>query len=40
MIQTDPTDPLVDDFCEDMILEEDDICEGPLTDETGNDFLE
>ncbi len=36
----DPTDPLVDDFCEDMILEEDDICEAPLTDETGNDFLE
>ena len=23
-----------------MILEEDDICEAPLTDETGNDFLE
>ena len=36
----DPTDPLVDDFCEDMILEEDDICEAPLTDESGNDFLE
>ncbi len=30
----------MDDFCEDMILEEDDICEAPLTDETGNDFLE
>ena len=28
----DPTDPLVDDFCEDMILEEGDICEAPLTD--------
>ena len=36
----DPTDPLVDDFCEDMVLEEDDICEAPLTDESGNDFLE
>ena len=36
----DPTDPLVDDFCEDMILEEGDICEAPLTDEDGNDFLE
>ena len=23
-----------------MILEEGDVCEGPLTDETGNDFLE
>ena len=35
-----PTDPFIDEFCEDMILEDDDVCEGPLTDEEGNDFLQ
>ena len=43
----DPTDPTgitttseEDDFCEGLILEEGDICEGPLTDDEGNDFFE
>jgi LPXTG-site transpeptidase (sortase) family protein len=43
---TDPTttDPTTtegdDDFCEGLILEEGDVCEGPLTDDNGNDFFE
>ena len=43
---TDPTttDPTTtegeDDFCEGLILEEGDVCEGPLTDDSGNDFFE
>ena len=43
----DPTDPTgitttseEDDFCEGLILEEGDVCEGPLTDDEGNDFFE
>ena len=37
---TDPTTEGDDDFCEDLILEEGDVCEGPLTDDNGNDFFE
>ena len=35
-----PTTSEEDDFCEGLILEEGDICEGPLTDDEGNDFFE
>ena len=35
-----PTTSEEDDFCEGLILEEGDICDGPLTDDEGNDFFE
>ena len=45
--EPDPTEPIgtpttneEDDFCEGLILEEGDVCVGPLTDDEGNDFFE
>ena len=38
---TNPDPPIdQDEFCEDMLLEEGDVCEGPITDEEGNDFIQ
>ena len=45
--EPDPTEPIgtpttneEDDFCDGLILEEGDVCVGPLTDDEGNDFFE
>ncbi len=35
-----PTTTEEDDFCEGLILEEGDVCVGPLTEDEGNDFFE
>ena len=37
---TTTTIPEEDQFCEGLILEEGDVCEGPLTEDEGNDFFE
>ena len=37
---TTTTIPSEDEFCDGLILEEGDVCEGPLTDDEGNDFFE